>query len=140
MSILSSSTWAAKRVAPTPEPGVARRVRDAAGVAVPKNAQNRLHVSMTPPHACVKDTPSSCGNVSKKCSASLREGRGPRRVLVPDPAAVVVHRVVAAPQHPVIAGQPEVVELVAQVGRAAPGRSSRARPTCAADSGSVIST
>jgi hypothetical protein len=36
-----------------------------------------------------------------------------------DPAAVEVDGVVSAPQDPVVPGQPEVVELVAQVGGAA---------------------
>src|SRR2546429_81970 len=45
-----------------------------------------------------------------------------------DAAAVVVDRVVAAPQDPVVGGQPVVVELVASVGQALPVPPSAARP------------
>ena len=86
---------------------------------MPKNAQNRLHVSMIPPHACVNDTPSSCGNVGEELLRQLANVAGACACSSWIRAAVVVDRVVAAPQHPVVAGQPEVVELVAHVGRAA---------------------
>ena len=56
-----------------------------------------------------------------------------------DPAAVVVDRVVPAPQDPVVAGEPVVVELVAAVADALRGPASRSRPAAPADSGSVIS-
>ena len=52
------------------EPGVAERVGHPPAYAVPKNAVNRVQVSITPPQRWVKRSPSSCGNVSKKCSAS----------------------------------------------------------------------
>jgi hypothetical protein len=42
-----------------------------------------------------------------------------RFVFRPDPAAVVVHRVIAAPEDTVVSRKTEVVELVSQVRRAA---------------------
>jgi hypothetical protein len=39
--------------------------------AVPKNAEKREQVSIAPPQACVKRTPSSCGKQVKKWPASL---------------------------------------------------------------------
>ena len=46
------------------------RTRRARACAVPKNTEKRLHVSIAPPQRCVNRTPSSCGNVAKKCWAS----------------------------------------------------------------------
>ena len=48
----------------------------------------------------------------------LLEGRRAPVELRPDPAPEVVDGVVAAPQDPVVGGQPEVVELVVGVGQA----------------------
>ena len=47
----------------------------------------------------------------------LVERRGPVVSAGADTAAEVVDRVVAAPQDPVVGGQPEVVELVVRVDR-----------------------
>ena len=95
------------------EPGVADGVaRPGPDIAVPQNTQNRLHVSMAPPQMWLK-----------RDALELREGgeevlaqRGPRlgpalqlRATLPPP---VVDGVVAAPQDPVVLGQPVVVELV----------------------------
>ena len=43
---------------------------------MPQNTQNRLQVSMTPPQMWLKRTPSSCGNVWKKCWLSLAHVAG----------------------------------------------------------------
>ena len=71
----------------------------------------------------------ACANVAG------RAGRA-RRVIR---AAVVVDGVVAAPQDPVVGGEPVVVELVAGVADALPAAASRSAASCAAESGSVIS-
>ncbi len=97
-------TSPANRVGRDAEPGEPGRVGDAPPRAVPKNAQNCVDVSIAPAQRCVNRRPSSCGNVVKKCEASLAEAspgdpRSPARTL----PAVVVHRVVAAEQDPVVA-------------------------------------
>ena len=43
---------------------------------MPQNTQNRVHVSIAPPQMWLKRTPSSCGNVSKKCRLSVAHVSG----------------------------------------------------------------
>ena len=55
---------------------------------MPKNAEKRVHVSMTPAQRWVKASPSSWGNVSKKCWLSLAQVAGRlsgKRPLAPGP-------------------------------------------------------
>ena len=72
-------------------------------------------VSIAPPQRWVKRVPSSCGNVWKKCWASVANVGVVLVVARADRAAVAVDRVPAAVQDPVVGGQPVVVELVAAV-------------------------
>ena len=75
----------------------------------------------------------------RSAAASERERRRPLVVLGRDLAAEVVDRVVAAPQDPVVGGEPVVVELVAAVAEALAVRASRSTSSCSGESGSVIS-
>ena len=81
---------------------------------------NRVVVSIAPPQRYVNRMPSSCGNVAAKLAASRSNVAGRRSWLGCDAVAGVVDGVVAAPQDPVVGGQPEVVELVAGVRHAVP--------------------
>ena len=61
---------AAKRVAATPSPVNPSAYADPPRCAVPQKQQNRVQVSITPPHECPMRTPASCGNVSSRCRTS----------------------------------------------------------------------
>jgi hypothetical protein len=80
---------------------------------VPNITENRLHVSITPPHRWEKRTPSSCGKVWKKCRVALLQLRR-------HPVPPVVDRVEAAPQDPSVVGEPVVVEPVRAVAEPLP--------------------
>ena len=75
---------------------------------------------MTPPHAWVKRSPSSCGKVAKKCSASTAKVSGLALEPLVGAAAEVVDGVVAAPEDAPVVGEPVVVEQVAGVGEPVP--------------------
>src|SRR5690606_17635396 len=62
----SSMTFAANRLEPTPSPVNPAAYATRSANARPKNAVNRVLVSITPAQRCVNRTPSSCGNVVKK--------------------------------------------------------------------------
>ena len=83
---------------------------------------------MAPPHWWLNRSPSSWGNVSKNWRASRSKVAGRWSRLAGDPPAEVVDRVVAAPEDPVVRGEPVVVELVAGVVDALPVAASRSRP------------
>ena len=98
-----------------PEAGVAHGVRRASAVRRPKKAQKRVQVSIAPPHRCENRSPSSWGNVSKNWRARSSNVAGRWSYDGRTLPAEVVDRVVAAPQDPVVRGQPVVVELVGHV-------------------------
>ena len=88
---------------------------------------------MTPPQPWVNGRPVSCGKVRWKLLGEGQERR--RRPVQPlvGAAAVVVDRVVAAPQDAVVVGEPVVVELVAGVGHPVPVRPADRRPLLAVE-------
>ena len=72
----SSSTLAPNRLAPTPSPVSPAAYASRPAIEVPKKAQNRVQVSITPPQLWLNVSPSSCGNVSKKCRARVANVAG----------------------------------------------------------------
>ena len=85
--------------------------------ARPPAHENRVEVSITPPHMWVNLTPFELEGLAKKCRLSLSQRlRATRKVLRSSTvAALVVDGVVPTPQDPVVGAQPVVVELVAEV-------------------------
>ena len=133
-------TSPAKRVDADAEPGEAGGVRDAAlASGAEERAELRRRVDRARPL------------VGEAQALELREGReevarellprlGPVLVRGSHAAAVVVDRVVAAEQDPVVAAEPVVVELVRQVADALPVAPADRRELRRRVSGSVIST
>ena len=109
-----------RRSGPTPRRGRCSPRQDATRpcIAVPQNTQKRVEVSITPPHAWVNLMPSSWGKVVKKWPASFAQVAGRCSSSLRDLAAEEVDGVIAAPQDPIVLGQPVVVELVGDVGQA----------------------
>ena len=107
-----------------------RRRRPGRPFAVPQNAENREQVSMMPPQAWVNRSPSSCGEGLEEVLGQPQERLRVAVQPVVGAPAVVVDRVVAAPEDPPVVGHPVVVEQVAGVGRRRAGRPSR-RPRAA---------
>ena len=79
---------------------------------------NREVVSIAPPQRYGKREAVQLRERPEELRLEPLEGLRPVVELRPDPAAEVVDRVVAAPQDPVVGGEPEVVELVVPVAQA----------------------
>ena len=107
---------------------------------MPQNAVKRAHVSIAPPHLCVKRDALELRERREEVLGQHRERRGPLVELVAQAVAPVVDRVVAAPEDAVVLGQAVVVELVAGVADALAPFASRWPRAARWLSGSVIST
>ena len=79
---------------------------------------NRDDVSIAPPQRYGKCSPASWGNARKNCASSRSNVAGRASSSGATRLPEVVDGVVAAPQDPVVGGQPEVVELVVGIGQA----------------------
>ena len=79
---------------------------------------NREVVSIAPPQRYGKREPVELRERPEELGLEPLERLRSSVELGPDAAAAVVDRVVAAPQDPVVGGQPEVVELVVRVRQA----------------------
>src|SRR5207237_4598747 len=103
-----------------PQPGVAERVRDAAAVrGAEERAEPAARIDRTAPAMAEPDA----FQLRKRAEEVPGErGEGSRALIVgpADVAAEVVDGVVAAPQDPVVGGQPVVMELVTRVADALP--------------------
>ena len=133
---MSSMTCAANLVAPTPSPVYPGRVSQPPAIgAAEERAEPGAGVDYPAPGVRERDAfelRERREEVRRQASERLRAGG----MLVVDPPAVVVDGVVPAPQDPVVASQPEVMELVPQIGGAR--RSFQPRlASCVPDSGSV---